>query len=449
MRTLVLSDLHLGNGGPYDIFAGPAELPALLDSFAREPTHAVLNGDTFDFLLNEDPLALDVERAVAQAQALVSAPPTRPTLEALGRLLAAGGWATLVVGNHDLELALPEVQAVVRDSLGQPAPIAARLEFLSGSAPLLLEVGGARVLVTHGENADAANRIDYPALLSAERSTRFRYPPGSVVVKSLLNPLKRQYRLRFMDLLMPDFEGAVLAALGTHPQALKVLLTPDTLLLLRRFLENRFLPPSFTPTPLEPSSRLGQRLAQVDLSDNEAQALLDTLDPEQLVSYSGGMALGRARLKVACSGLASYARLHRWLAGQDGEVSFSLQPEPTELEEARRLAKAFNCHAVVVGHTHSARWHSAEELTYANTGTWIGLMRLPAPAAPEAEWAAWLAELQSNPELAPERQQLARVEHRFTCVVVQPHAHGGANLRLSQWESSELQVLGETRLAAD
>lgn len=448
MRTLVLSDLHLGNGGPYDIFAGPAELPALLDSFVREPTHAVLNGDTFDFLLNEDPLALDVERAVAQSRALVSAPPTRPTLEALGRLLAAGGRATLVVGNHDLELALPEVQAVVRDSLGQPAPIAERLEFLHGSAPLLLEVGGARVLVTHGENADVANRIDYPALLSPERSSRFRYPPGSVLVKSLLNPLKRQHRLRFMDLLKPDFEGAVLTALGTHPQALTVLLTPDTLLLLRRFLENRFLPAAFAPMSLEPSARLGQRLAQVDLDDQEAQALLDALDPEQPASYSGSMALGRARLKLARSGLASYARLHRQLAGQSAQAPFSLEPEPAELSEARRLAKAFNCRAVVVGHTHAARWYSTEELAYANTGTWIGLMRLPAPEAPEAEWAAWLAELQSNPELAPERQQLARVERRFTCVVLEPHAQEGATLRLAQWESHALQVLGEAWLTA-
>ena len=31
MRTLIVSDLHLGNGGEYDVFAGGDALPALLD----------------------------------------------------------------------------------------------------------------------------------------------------------------------------------------------------------------------------------------------------------------------------------------------------------------------------------------------------------------------------------------------------------------------------------
>ncbi len=31
MRTVVLSDLHLGNGQGYDVFAGAEALPAFLD----------------------------------------------------------------------------------------------------------------------------------------------------------------------------------------------------------------------------------------------------------------------------------------------------------------------------------------------------------------------------------------------------------------------------------
>ena len=206
MRTLILSDLHLGNGGPYDIFAGAAELPALLDSFTRTPTHVVLNGDSFDFLLNDDPLAVDPQLPLAQARALVTSAQTAPSLQALGRVLAAGGRATMVVGNHDLELALPDVQAVVRGALGQPANVASRLVFRDGTEPLLLEVGGARVLVTHGEHNDVANRIDYGSLLSTNR-TGFQYPPGSVLVKNLLNPLKHQHRMRYMDLAEARLPG--------------------------------------------------------------------------------------------------------------------------------------------------------------------------------------------------------------------------------------------------
>ena len=68
-RTLVVSDLHLGNGGDFDTFAGAQALPALLDRLGQTPIRVVLNGDTVDFLMNEDPLELDPERAVTQAAA--------------------------------------------------------------------------------------------------------------------------------------------------------------------------------------------------------------------------------------------------------------------------------------------------------------------------------------------------------------------------------------------
>src|SRR5438552_18333287 len=106
-RTVIVSDLHLGNGGPYDIFAGEAALPALFDHLASRPTRVILNGDSIDFLLNEDPLTLEVTRAVGQAEAAVRSLPTAEVLRALGRLLTAGGEAVIRVGNHDAELVLP------------------------------------------------------------------------------------------------------------------------------------------------------------------------------------------------------------------------------------------------------------------------------------------------------------------------------------------------------
>ena len=454
MRTLILSDLHLGNGGPYDIFAGAAELPALLDSFTRTPTHVVFNGDSFDFLLNDDPLAVDSKQTVAQARALVGSAQTAPSLQALGRVLAAGGRATMVVGNHDLELALPEVQAVVRAALGQPAAVASRLVFRDGTEPLLLEVGGARVLVTHGEHNDVANRIDYGSLLSTDR-TRFQYPPGSVLVKNLLNPLKHQHRMRYMDLLKPDFQGAVMVALGVKPDALKVLMTSGTLTLIRRMLENQDLPPAFAieprdaNTPSEADEQLARTLAEVDLDDEEVEALMSVLDPQSLNSFDNPDALGRARLKLCKAGFALYARLHRKVAGTTGTEYFSLEPAKDELAESERLGRKFSHQAVVMGHTHAARWHQGNGRVYANTGTWISLLRLPAPDASDAEWGDYLQELQGNPSLEPTRQKLARVEHRFTCVEVSPKTSApGATLRLAQWKDQGLQTLGSAELPA-
>ena len=76
MITIVLSDIHLGNGAGYDIFAGEAVLPSVLAAAASQRARVILNGDTFDFLMNEDPLELDAARATAQAQALVANPST-------------------------------------------------------------------------------------------------------------------------------------------------------------------------------------------------------------------------------------------------------------------------------------------------------------------------------------------------------------------------------------
>lgn len=120
MRTLIVSDLHLGSGGPYDAFAGEDALPDLLDREGRASTHVIVNGDGVDFLMNDDPLVLDGKRAVDQALAIAGSRASRRVFEAMGRALARGCEVTLRLGNHDVELALPEVQTALRGALGQP-----------------------------------------------------------------------------------------------------------------------------------------------------------------------------------------------------------------------------------------------------------------------------------------------------------------------------------------
>ena len=169
MRTLILSDLHLGNGGDYDIFAGSESLPALLDRFVDPPTRVILNGDTMDFLLNEDPLRLDVSRAVQQAESIATAEPTLYTLKALGRICKGGGEVLVRMGNHDVELALPEVREVFRNHLNQPDSVAQRMTFERGSKPHIMNVGGATILITHGEQNDPFNQVDYDHLPAARQ----------------------------------------------------------------------------------------------------------------------------------------------------------------------------------------------------------------------------------------------------------------------------------------
>jgi UDP-2,3-diacylglucosamine pyrophosphatase LpxH len=443
MRTLILSDLHLGNGGDYDIFGGSEALPALLDRFVDPPTRVILNGDSMDFLLNEEPLELDVSRAVQQAESIAAAKPTAPSLEALGRICKAGGEVLVRMGNHDVELALAQVHAVFRKGLKQPDSVAQRMTFERGSAPHIMTVGGARILVTHGEQRDPFNQVDYehlpgPVAPGSAQFKDFKYPPGSQLVKEILNPLKRKRNMRFADLLKPDFQGAVLTALAVDPLAVKVALKDETLEIINGALQN-LGEVSFVPG----ADELGMisRLQGTGLTPEEIEALR-----QQLTGAPGGISFGilptvfsSLYLKLSKAGLKLYARAQRRLADDSGAEYFSYKPGEDELAEARRLSEKFGAKAVIIGHSHAARFKEEQNLLYANTGTWIWLMRLPDEQASDDEWLEFLQDLKKDPKLETVKNK-AKLEQRFTPVTVEESA-GGAAVTLHIWEPT-----GELRL---
>jgi len=448
MRTLIISDLHLGNGGPYDVFEGGEALPALLDQASGAPTRVLVNGDGVDFLMNEDELELDPARAVEQARAIANFSTSRAVFEAFGRVLARGGEVTIRLGNHDIELALPEVQEVFRAALGQPAEIAARLQFVDGDTPEVLEVGGARVLITHGEQNDDWNRIDY-AKLRARKG--YKYAPGSVLVKKILNPGVSKYKMRFLSLLKPDFQGAALSALAVEPASSKEIWKGSSISMawqLYRRKEMAFTFDSEEAEQEEPDLGLDARLAAAGLDPEEAEALESALGPGDFLSFNEADegVVKRATVKLARSALGVYSQLQRWLTGSEGDEYFALEPSKLEWDEAKRLGEKFGAGAVIIGHTHAARWKDEGGLLYANTGTWIGLMKLPSADALEAEWIDFLEELSRNRELLPAAQKLARIHTCFTAVLVAPHAEGGAELSLCEWKSGALHTLKTGRV---
>jgi predicted phosphodiesterase len=443
MRTLILSDLHLGNGGDYDIFAGREYLPELLNQFVSPPTHVILNGDSMDFLLNEGPLQLDASQAVQQAESIATAEPTAPTLKALGRICAGGGDILVRMGNHDVELALAEVRDVFRNHLGQPNSIAEKMTFERGSEPHILSIGGVSILVTHGEQHDPINLVDYEHLPGPEapasvQAIDFKYPPGSLLVKKLLNPLKKEYRMRFADLLKPDFQGAVLAALAVDPSAVSVALKEESLEIIRGALENLG---DVTFVPGTDEIGLAYAFQQAALTAEEIEVLKQQLTGAPVSYDIISDLLYSLRLKLSRTGLKIYAHAHRQLVGTSGEKYFSYEPDASEMDEIRRLSEKYDARAVITGHSHSSRWKLEGNLLYVNTGTWIWLMRVPGTEATDDEWTDFLQDLKDDPKLESDKNQ-ARLERRFTPVTIEPRAEGGATVSLHTWEpSGELRMV--------
>ncbi|HEX5924077.1 MAG TPA: metallophosphoesterase [Baekduia sp.] len=102
MRTLVVSDLHLGGRTGVDVLRDPVARESLLVELART-SRLVLLGDTLE--LRHGP----AREALARA---------RPALEAIGAALPAGAEVVLVPGNHDHALAAPWLDSRAQRPLG-------------------------------------------------------------------------------------------------------------------------------------------------------------------------------------------------------------------------------------------------------------------------------------------------------------------------------------------
>jgi hypothetical protein len=151
MRTLVVSDLHLGGRTGVDILRRPEVREPLLAELA-EADRLVLLGDTLE--LRHGPAGEALDGA-------------RPALEALGEALPAGREIVLVPGNHDHALVAPWLD-VHRKPLGlearaRPAtasPIARRVAgwLGAGGADVVVAYPGvwlrADVYATHGHYLD-------------------------------------------------------------------------------------------------------------------------------------------------------------------------------------------------------------------------------------------------------------------------------------------------------
>jgi len=240
----------------------------------------------------------------------------------------------------------------------------------------------------------------------------------------------------------------VLTALAIDPAIVKLVFQGSTFTLLWQLFRQKLGASTFVDDDEEDDLGLADVVDRVGLTTDERDALIAVLQPSGALAFDDEPTLNDARLKLARAGLGFYARCQRAAAGDTGERFFALEPEAAEWDEATRLAKKYDAGAVILGHTHAARWRADPALTFVNTGTWIHLARLPPAEAGDAAWREFLESLRRNPELDQSQPGAIPLFTRFTGAVIEPSA-SGARLALVEWkDAAEPIILGEAQLAA-
>src|SRR6185436_17743126 len=140
LHTVVISDIHLSEVEPGDglwmryrqrRFSPDAELGKMLESLRREVQRRgddaqltlVLNGDVFDLdaprVVGKESVFHDLPRTAEHAVPAVTAilDDNQQFVEGVGRILADGSNVVFVSGNHDVQLTLSEVRALIKRRL--------------------------------------------------------------------------------------------------------------------------------------------------------------------------------------------------------------------------------------------------------------------------------------------------------------------------------------------
>ena len=221
-RLVVVSDLHLG-GSHLPMMSRPPELDAFIHGLrgglkTDERLELVIAGDFVDFLACTPfapwtPEPLDAVRKLRGVMKGFHA----PVFDALAAHVQAGHQLTVLVGNHDLELGLPQVQDALSERLGgKPGA----LQFVDDGRAYRL----GRVLVEHGHRYDEANQADQDGLRAIRSTLSRREHPakdlhvsaGSQLVCEVVNPLK-QKGYTFIDLLQPQGELLLYLLVAMEP----------------------------------------------------------------------------------------------------------------------------------------------------------------------------------------------------------------------------------------
>lgn len=414
-----ISDLHMGGKTGFQIFNHGTLLAEFIRSLAGPaPTGSivlVINGDLVDFLAEQPARYLDAEGAITKLERITQDPAFAPVFDALADYVKVPGChLAWVLGNHDVELALPPVEGWLVERLtGGDAGARGRIFSALSGAGFNCRVGGKRVLCMHGNEVDDWNVIDYLALLQTARAlNRGVAPPewdacaGTRMVIDIMNDVKREYP--FIDLLKPETQAALPAVVAIAPKFLR---KASKLIgvRLKKSEDHKRMEKGLLGAETEAGETLPseQELAQQFLSREfgelsypgartnvglllrDAQRRVDhRIDPKDVESVSSEELLGvRDWFNSTVDALSGRKTellrkaLVKWLAG---DQTFALDNADDQFK-ALDAKVGTEVDYLLTGHTHLARALRRKGGTfYFNSGTWVRLMQL-SPAALENE----------------------------------------------------------------
>jgi len=416
----IVSDLHLGginvNGKNLQIFNQGTRLANFIKNITihrpGDRIGLVLNGDIVDFLAESPACYLDTEKAIQKLERVYTDPAFSSVWETLSAFIAQPRRQLIIVlGNHDVELALPPVRTWLMDKLsGGNDERKGRITYATDGAGHTCEVGGKCVLCVHGNEVDSWNVVDYFSLLKVSRSLNRGQKPaewdanaGTRLVIDVMNEIKRKYP--FVDLLKPEKKAAIPIVAALDPgQASKAFTIAGCL--------NR---------QSEDASKIDRGLLAVNLAQTRKANSNELIDLERLMRYTFGELDERdGSVQVSALLSSAYRDIERGIdpkKAQDMDEEllslgdslnrvmewFERLAEKVSAKELLRIAlksllrndDTFNLegmdeiyeklkdrvgpdvHYVIAGHTHLARVKERQPgRYYFNSGTWIRLIEL-------------------------------------------------------------------------
>ena len=187
----------------------------------------VINGDMVDFLAEQAfaPFTADPAKAGAKLQAIAGR--DKPFFDALANLLNRDHRLTILLGNHDTELAMPPVRRKLREILG--VQVHHDYELISNGEAYADRRGADRAwqslrFLEHGQ----LQRLrSIASLMSRDQPLpammQFDPPAGSKMVAWVINLIKQDYK--FVDLLKPETDMAIPIVLALEPGYRRILAT--------------------------------------------------------------------------------------------------------------------------------------------------------------------------------------------------------------------------------